>query len=309
MAARAADARSGVVAVAFPGEVAILRLGAPAVVRAAVDASRVAVCPGGDLVAAAAGKEVLLLRSDEGTVALRLAAPKRMADVAFVDRDVVLFADRFGDVFSGRVREGAAAEPAHALGHVSPMTTLAFDAARGFVISADLDHRIRVSRWPAAYDVAAFCLGHTAPVSHICTLPLETSPGMDFLTAGDDGAIRGWRVDSEELVASVWPAREGGTAIFAAACVLPSSPVVVATTSQGAGRVDMHEVGPPFIARPDLAISRDEAVVALREADGLLLVFTATAVSAWAVAGSGAAPAMQWERGLTAARALESAQS
>ena len=72
------------------------------------------------------------------------------------------------------------------LGHVSMLTDMAYATRevdgkrRGYIITADRDEHIRVSRGPPqSHIIETYCLGHKAFVSKICVLP-----GMDLLLSG-----------------------------------------------------------------------------------------------------------------------------
>ncbi|OAX82376.1 hypothetical protein ACJ72_03277 [Emergomyces africanus] len=86
------------------------------------------------------------------------------------------------------------------LGHVSMLTDIAYvDSCvesksaipRPFIISADRDEHIRVSRGPPqSHVIQSYCLGHTAFVSRLCVLPWSTSI---LISGGGDDYILAWR--------------------------------------------------------------------------------------------------------------------
>jgi WD40 repeat protein len=47
------------------------------------------------------------------------------------------------------------------VGHVSMVTDMVLSADDKYVITADRDEHIRVSRFPNGYNIESFCLGHT----------------------------------------------------------------------------------------------------------------------------------------------------
>ncbi|KAI4730962.1 thioredoxin reductase [Aureobasidium sp. EXF-10728] len=82
-----------------------------------------------------------------------------------------------------KAREGPKFEYQLLLGHVSMLTDVQFATeeidgkARGYIITADRDEHIRISRGPPqAHIIEGFCLGHKDFISKICLLP-----GTDLL--------------------------------------------------------------------------------------------------------------------------------
>ena len=84
-----------------------------------------------------------------------------------------------------------------------------------YVISADRDEKIRVSRYPDAFDIVSYCLGHVQFVTQL-HLP-ATAPHL-LLSGGGDGLVIVWdyvagrSVHTVDLVqtgslAAVWAAR------------------------------------------------------------------------------------------------------
>ncbi|KAH7379315.1 guanine-N(7)--methyltransferase subunit TRM82 [Phaeosphaeria sp. MPI-PUGE-AT-0046c] len=76
------------------------------------------------------------------------------------------------------------------LGHVSMLTDLAFASVdgRGYIITADRDEHIRVSRgMPQAHIIEGFCFGHEEFVSKLCL----TQSGM-LISGGGDTHLFAW---------------------------------------------------------------------------------------------------------------------
>jgi tRNA (guanine-N(7)-)-methyltransferase subunit TRM82 len=100
-----------------------------------------------------------------------------------------------------KAREGPKFEFQLLLGHVSMLTDVKFATeevdgkTRGYIITADRDEHIRISRGPPqAYIIEGFCLGHKDFISKICLLPgtelLVSGGGDDWLGVWD------WRAGS-----------------------------------------------------------------------------------------------------------------
>jgi tRNA (guanine-N(7)-)-methyltransferase subunit TRM82 len=93
------------------------------------------------------------------------------------------------------------------LGHVSIVTDVLFATApspsggrrRGYIITADKDEHIRVSRAPPqAYVAEGFCLGHKRFVSRLCLAEEEV-----LASAGGEDDVFGWRWREGKLAGRV----------------------------------------------------------------------------------------------------------
>jgi tRNA (guanine-N(7)-)-methyltransferase subunit TRM82 len=92
------------------------------------------------------------------------------------------------------------------LGHVSMLTDATFAVrevegkSRGYVLTADRDEHIRVSRAaPQSHIIEGFCLGHTEFVSKLCLIP-----GTDLLVSGGgDDWIGIWDWPNFSMKASI----------------------------------------------------------------------------------------------------------
>ena len=83
------------------------------------------------------------------------------------------------------------------LGHVSMLTDLLSVTTttqegqkRKYIITADRDEHIRISRYPQSWVIEGFCLGHTAFVSRL--LVLGWAP-QEVLSGGGDSWLGRWR--------------------------------------------------------------------------------------------------------------------
>ncbi|XP_049852277.1 tRNA (guanine-N(7)-)-methyltransferase non-catalytic subunit wdr4-like isoform X1 [Schistocerca gregaria] len=135
---------------------------------------------------------------------------KKLVKIQWENESSILCADKFGTFFLYCFQIDATGTPVHLslrwdkprvpLGHYSTVTEFLIaspasnsDADRHSVlVSADKDEKIRVSRWPHAYDILCFCLGHTQFVSSLCIVRNERD-GLDILlSAGGDSRLIAW---------------------------------------------------------------------------------------------------------------------
>ncbi|CAG8639126.1 7922_t:CDS:10 [Acaulospora morrowiae] len=116
---------------------------------------------------------------------------KRAVSIAFdALASRVITADKFGDVLSYPL-ELPDNECTYdlLLGHVSMVTDMVLSHNNKYVITADRDEHIRVSRYPKGYEIESYCLGHTQFLSKLHILPWDTNL---LLSAGGDDFIALW---------------------------------------------------------------------------------------------------------------------
>jgi len=109
------------------------------------------------------------------------------------DSKHILVADKNGDVY--KFETETPSEPKLLLGHLSMLLDIKMPSNGKYVITADRDEKIRVSKFPNSYNINNYCLGHTEFVTSICFL------GEDLLLSGSgDGSVRVWRyLDGKEM--------------------------------------------------------------------------------------------------------------
>jgi len=109
------------------------------------------------------------------------------------DSKHILVADKNGDVYKFDSR--TACDAKLLLGHLSMLLDIKMPGSGKFVVTADRDEKIRVSKFPNSYNIHNYCLGHTEFVTSICFL------GDDILLSGSgDGTVRAWRyLEGKEL--------------------------------------------------------------------------------------------------------------
>ncbi|KAJ2400279.1 hypothetical protein GGI23_002136 [Coemansia sp. RSA 2559] len=120
--------------------------------------------------------------------------------------------DKFGDSYRisvhGSQADDAAEQNKHEilLGHVSIICDVKFSfsgrspASQQYVLTCDRDEKIRISKYPNAYNIQAFCLGHTEFVTSISTAPFAPE---NAVTGAGDGTVRLWEIASGRLLQTV----------------------------------------------------------------------------------------------------------
>ncbi|KAI9099936.1 WD40-repeat-containing domain protein [Phlyctochytrium arcticum] len=133
-------------------------------------------------------KELLVWDFARGERVSQRTAIKRANCLDFTrDGKKVLCGDKFGDVYSisaidSNEKEGLI------LGHVSMLTAMTLAPEGNFLLTADRDEKIRVSKYPLAFDIVEFCLGHTDFVSSL-HIPYGSKT---LLSGGGDNEIFVW---------------------------------------------------------------------------------------------------------------------
>lgn len=119
-----------------------------------------------------------------------------------MDAATLLYSDKFGTIYTrkftadGEEALATTGEPAMPLGHYSVVTdTLLISSDKSddrYIVTSDKDEKIRVSRWPHAYDIQCFCLGHKQYITSLGLIRNE-SFGLDLIVStGGDGKMFGW---------------------------------------------------------------------------------------------------------------------
>ncbi|KAG8818020.1 tRNA (guanine-N(7)-)-methyltransferase non-catalytic subunit trm82 [Serendipita sp. 399] len=185
---------------------------------------------------------VLDLDSNLTTTSSRELPKKANQIIVTKDGQTILVADKFGDVFSypmiapeisttinfsqqtkqqkkanknsldGRKSLASHSNPSQGaliVGHTSSLLCMILSPDEQFIITADRDEHIRVSRFPRGYNIERYCLGHTKYVSAI-HLPAHL-PGR-LVSGGGDRHLYLWDymtgdlLDQIEIWDAVYPA-------------------------------------------------------------------------------------------------------
>jgi len=91
------------------------------------------------------------------------------------------------------------------LGHCSTVTDLEFlTVGKGkYVVSSDVEKKIRISKYPNAHTIETFCFGHTSFVTRLDRASFETQDGAKIpllLSGGGDGTVRLWEPSTGRLL-------------------------------------------------------------------------------------------------------------
>jgi len=147
-----------------------------------------AVCPNSNLLALCdESKRVTLWKLPEAELIGQRNLLRRATRALFTqDSKGLLVADKSGDVYlfsTEKEKEGELL-----LGHLSMLLDLRITLDSKFVITADRDEKIRVSKFPNSYNIHNYCLGHGDFVTSLGIL------SEDLLLSGSgDGTVRVWR--------------------------------------------------------------------------------------------------------------------
>jgi tRNA (guanine-N(7)-)-methyltransferase subunit TRM82 len=100
----------------------------------------------------------------------------------------IILADKSGDAYS------FSAEKPHEdgkllLGHLSMLLDVLVSPDEKYVITCDRDEKIRVSRYPNAYNIQSYCLGHKEFITGLSLLPTDKTV---LISSSGDGTIRFW---------------------------------------------------------------------------------------------------------------------
>ncbi|KAI9020213.1 WD40-repeat-containing domain protein [Phycomyces nitens] len=155
--------------------------------------SHIAFSTDGTLMATTSAEEktISIWNTSDWSLKLTRTANKRVNAMQF-DKDAsqVIVADKHGDVTCHSIKDGSEEDKATPiLGHVSMLTDMILTPDEKYVITADRDEHIRVSRFPNGYNIESFCLGHTDVVTLVRILPWNSDI---LVSAGGDSTLRTW---------------------------------------------------------------------------------------------------------------------
>uniref|UniRef100_A0A915NR89 Uncharacterized protein n=1 Tax=Meloidogyne floridensis TaxID=298350 RepID=A0A915NR89_9BILA len=103
----------------------------------------------------------LLSSIDITTIEVNLKGNKKKKTdqdkICFLNNETVLVSNRFGSLFKFEISESKISEGAELLGHFSMLLDFCISPNGKFVLTADRDEKIRISRFPQTYVIEGFC--------------------------------------------------------------------------------------------------------------------------------------------------------
>ncbi|KAJ2458947.1 hypothetical protein GGI02_005945, partial [Coemansia sp. RSA 2322] len=147
-------------------------------------------------------KGLYIYETEHWTTVRSLLTEKRTNALAFDPQgEFLATADKFGDAYKVSTSPGAQEKPQLLLGHVSILCAIDFSFhERPFVLTCDRDEKLRVSKYPNAYNIQSFGLGHTEFVTTVATGRFALASAV---TGSGDGTLRLWDLASGALVQTV----------------------------------------------------------------------------------------------------------
>ncbi|XP_065183480.1 tRNA (guanine-N(7)-)-methyltransferase non-catalytic subunit WDR4-like [Sycon ciliatum] len=147
------------------------------------------------------GRNVNVFCTTSWTKVHHWPAKRRVCTLRFSSHgEDLLLADKTGDIYRFKCREEFSESGELILGHISVLLDIGISLDNRHIFSCDRDDKIRVSRYPNAYNIEAFCLGHTQFVSCIATS--AKYPECIFSGSGDSSIIM-WQYRSGSLLSKL----------------------------------------------------------------------------------------------------------
>ncbi|KAL4225660.1 WD repeat-containing protein 4 [Mactra antiquata] len=120
---------------------------------------------------------------------------RRCTAIAFPsNQKEVVVADRTGDVYKYSLID-TDSKGELILGHLSMVLDVMVTKDDRYILTCDRDEKIRISYYPNAYNIHAFCLFHTEYVSQV----LYINKYDYFISGSGDGRLATWNVNGENL--------------------------------------------------------------------------------------------------------------
>ncbi|KAH8387350.1 hypothetical protein KR093_006501 [Drosophila rubida] len=157
-------------------------------------------------VTTAGQKALLLYKSRPEHAKLLSIRPLSRASSALrfaPDSTSLLVTDKTGDCYQFDCNADVEAPPKLILGHLSIVYDILWTADLRHIISCDRDDKIRVTNYPASYDIHSYCLGHKEFVAGLALLGDQ----QQLVSVSGDKTLRIWNYASgEELLQHTLPA-------------------------------------------------------------------------------------------------------
>eukprot|EP00051_Salpingoeca_urceolata_P012769 m.158282 g.158282 ORF g.158282 m.158282 type:complete len:400 (+) comp17597_c0_seq4:24-1223(+) len=187
----------------------------------------------------------ITLALDSWLVLSERAISKRPTAMTTCAQDAIV-ADKTGEIYRFSVTEPQR-EGELIAGHVSMVLDLAMSSERDRIISADRDDRVRVSRYPRAWNIESFCFGHKEFVTSVCAVP-HVDPLL--VSGSGDGTVRLWEAAGQQLDIVDLRTATAPNAMVRQVCVTAHYVAVIATRIQGVVLVPFDRKGGRKFAAP-----------------------------------------------------------
>jgi len=153
---------------------------------------------GSYLAACTSNKNLTVWRLSNYELVKQWVTPRKVSSLTFTSRNRLVVADKAGDCYEYSFLKATAETEEKGkmiLGHLSYILDVVVTQDEKFIITSERDEKIRVSRFPNAYNIHNFCLGHTEFVTSLVLLPSNL-----LLSGSGDATIRLWDyVKGQEL--------------------------------------------------------------------------------------------------------------
>ncbi|XP_060573965.1 tRNA (guanine-N(7)-)-methyltransferase non-catalytic subunit wdr4-like isoform X2 [Ruditapes philippinarum] len=121
--------------------------------------------------------------------------PSRCTAITFPQNEKeVVVADRTGDVYKFSLIDTSASGEL-ILGHLSLILDIAMSSDDKYIITCDRDEKIRISHYPNAYNIHAYCLLHSECVSQVLYLKEFSC----LVSGSGDGTLASWTLDGKNI--------------------------------------------------------------------------------------------------------------
>jgi len=150
---------------------------------------------GSFLAACTPSKNLTIWRISNHELLKQWITPRKVSSLTFTHKNQLIVADKAGDCYTYSFLTSSEEKGKLILGHLSYILDVVITHEDKFVITSERDEKIRVSRFPNAYNIHNFCLGHTEFVTSLSLL----SPNL-LLSGSGDATIRLWNfIEGQQL--------------------------------------------------------------------------------------------------------------